>query len=382
MKSRSGFSLIELLIVISVIAILTTMSVVVLQGVLNQAREDATAMTVTKVGELLEERIAAFDRAATGAVLADEGDQLERDVKRFFGLPNNSVQPRVLRQRVAELIARKRLFRTFFPQRFAEMVDIKDLTGSPGSNGIPDMLEEKLRDASGATTFDLTQHDPVTESAELLHFMLNEMAVFGVTPTGADSFTGAEVADTDGDGLLEFIDAWGNPLRFYRWPTRLIDIDLADTDPATPGRQGDVTSAAPGSGVEGEREFASLFIRGLAGTNGITRDPLLVDPDDTIGRIGFEILRLPNLDQAYNEAAFHSVDVYHTPLVVSAGSDGVTGLLEPNDVDVNAGRLGNLAMPADGDGDGVYGELEDISFLVDAASDNITNRNRRAGGSN
>ena len=24
--------------------------------------------------------------------------------------------------------------------------------------------------------------------------------------------------DTDGDGLPEFVDAWGEPLRFYRWP--------------------------------------------------------------------------------------------------------------------------------------------------------------------
>jgi hypothetical protein len=26
------------------------------------------------------------------------------------------------------------------------------------------------------------------------------------------------VGDTDGDGLPEFIDAWGEPLQFYRWP--------------------------------------------------------------------------------------------------------------------------------------------------------------------
>ena len=36
-------------------------------------------------------------------------------------------------------------------------------------------------------------------------------------------FTAQEVADTDDDGLLEFVDAWGEPLRFYRWPTRMID---------------------------------------------------------------------------------------------------------------------------------------------------------------
>ena len=33
-----------------------------------------------------------------------------------------------------------------------------------------------------------------------------------------DDFTDREVQDTDGDGLPEFVDAWGQPLQFYRWP--------------------------------------------------------------------------------------------------------------------------------------------------------------------
>src|SRR5262249_17242527 len=33
-----------------------------------------------------------------------------------------------------------------------------------------------------------------------------------------DDFRDTEVKDTDGDGLMEFIDAWGEPLQFYRWP--------------------------------------------------------------------------------------------------------------------------------------------------------------------
>ena len=30
------------------------------------------------------------------------------------------------------------------------------------------------------------------------------------------------VADIDADGLIELLDGWGQPLRFYRWPTRLV----------------------------------------------------------------------------------------------------------------------------------------------------------------
>ena len=33
-----------------------------------------------------------------------------------------------------------------------------------------------------------------------------------------DDFSDREVKDTDGDGLPEFVDAWGQPLQFFRWP--------------------------------------------------------------------------------------------------------------------------------------------------------------------
>ena len=33
-----------------------------------------------------------------------------------------------------------------------------------------------------------------------------------------DDFSDKEVQDTDGDGLPEFVDGWGNPIQFFRWP--------------------------------------------------------------------------------------------------------------------------------------------------------------------
>jgi hypothetical protein len=53
--------------------------------------------------------------------------------------------------------------------------------------------------------------------------MLYALLVEGRGPFGSsfnrDDFTDKEVRDTDGDGLPEFVDAWGQPLQFYRWPT-------------------------------------------------------------------------------------------------------------------------------------------------------------------
>ncbi len=410
MSRRRGFSLIELLIVVGVIAILATMSLVVMKDILDQSREDATAMTVTKVSELLEERITAFDRAASRGLVSQHATQVEADAKAAFGLPFNS-RTRLLRKRVSEIIARKLLFRENFPQRFAEMVDTRDVVGgSAGPNLIPDIMEAQLRDpVSGDLTFDLSLHKPETESAELLYFMLTQMPVFGVAPVAGDGFNSGEVKDTDGDGLPEFVDAWAQPLRFYRWPTRLIDVDQFDTD--------DTTTVVEGVIAPSEREFANLLIRALPQANGITRDPLLIDPDDTIGRLGFELQRLNtapiDLSLLYNEAQFHTIDVFHTPLIISAGEDGVLGLAEPWYVDgdwngdgavdgdppglssnragtysedpngnnAHDGIYGNLGSPEDFDQDGVI-TLADLDAVLDSMTDNITNRNRRAGGSN
>lgn len=91
-----------------------------------------------------------------------------------------------------------------------------DMVDSNGNDFIDD-LGESGGDASIATA--LANHKHVTARAEMLYAILVE----GTGPFGSvfarDDFTEKEVKDTDQDGLPEFVDAWGNPLQFYRWPT-------------------------------------------------------------------------------------------------------------------------------------------------------------------
>ena len=64
----------------------------------------------------------------------------------------------------------------------------------------------------------LLAHQHNTARSETLYAILVE----GVGPLGSvfspDDFSDREVKDTDGDGLPEFVDAWGQPLQFFRWP--------------------------------------------------------------------------------------------------------------------------------------------------------------------
>jgi prepilin-type N-terminal cleavage/methylation domain-containing protein len=95
----------------------------------------------------------------------------------------------------------------------------------------------------------LAAHDHKTARAEALYAFLVE----GIGPLGSvfrpEDFTDKEVRDTDGDGLPEFVDSWGEPLQFYRWPIAYRSgiqhgsalytgaTDLREQDPLDPNQQ-------------------------------------------------------------------------------------------------------------------------------------------------
>lgn len=379
--------MVELLIVIAIIALLMSLTFSVMYGLTTQAEEVATTTTVRKIDALLQQRMDAFNRAF-------KGNRLDAAVS-IVSVTLAGQQIFGVREEVKEILARKRSFRFEFPQRLDERLFEEHPTGnSPKVAGLPDSLfkafaepeaRQQLVNEGNATptaqevldraTQNWQKHRPETESAELLYFALTAATSYGVGAVDTDRFTDEEVADTDEDGLPEFVDAWGQPLRFYRWPTRLIDRNppvpftpvLADPADATDVR------AIPMV----DRDRAGLLFRGLSPPplplpNGVLpRDLLLTDPDDPVGRLYSELERLdgtngkPLFATEFNEAKYHTPETFHAPLVVSAGADGELGLLEPNDTDASAGRFGNLAQFDGND---------------DALTDNITNRNRRVGG--
>lgn len=88
-----------------------------------------------------------------------------------------------------------------------------------GVFNLVDEWDEGVNDTNRAQVLaNLAAHQHKTARSEMLYALLVE----GNGPLGSafsrDDFTDKEVMDTDGDGLPEFVDAWGEPLQFYRWP--------------------------------------------------------------------------------------------------------------------------------------------------------------------
>ena len=396
-RSRQGFTLLELLIVIAIIGTLASLTIFVMNGITDRALREATKATIQKINGLMQQRVESFDRAFRD----DRRKAGIRIVVDQLGLPDDK---RKEHKSAIAVVAKKLEFRFQFPQRVEDRLNAPNgrdpqVIANGNGRGLPQSLYERIAfpvartqliEKTGGTptvaevdaqvNSNWENHDPDTESAELLYFALIRSESFGATVSGADQFSGSEIADTDNDGIPEFIDAWGNPLRFYRWPTRLVDRDapvpfnpiLAPPDDPTDTR---VIS-------DSERRVAGILLKGLPPApdtfTGIQqREFLLVDPDDPIGLL-YTLLEDVNLQSDINEDTFHTIDTFHTPLIVSAGVDENLGLYEPWRVDT--GIYGTLAQP---DGTNFVpgsGTTVPTPTVEEAMLDNVTNRNRRAGG--
>ena len=330
-----GFTLVELLIVIGLIIFLMAIIGVVAMNSLGTAKIAATKGTVAKVQGLLQQRLDAVMRKDPEKILT------ESLTPRFAG-----------NRKIAEAISRKYTLRQAFPQTWAEAQAY-----FPGAGP---MANPPLRPQ---------------ESGEVLYYLLTQANILGYPPEGEGAFNSTEVRDTDGNGFPEFIDAWERPLRFYRWPTRLV--------------RGGAWSAGG---------FApSGTARAMMPALPTTTTDLMHDSDDRFGllqtgalppgnRAWYPIFRVAQIPPAhityfenglapaptamnpspfYQLGAFHTLETTSLPLIISAGPDGVTGLYEPNDV-MPTTTFGYLGAANPSETNNTY--------------DNISNFNSRSGG--
>ncbi len=336
---RRGFTMIEILVVVGIILLLMTMSVGVLRNAIGLARQRQTEATILKVHGLMQQRMDAFYRAMERTNLQQANDKMRRDWYNTY----NMIPP----DKAIEVMTKKQILQSRFPQNFFER---SLLTNPPtGVTPIP------------------AKHLAVTESASLMYWIITDSEVYGVAPVDESEFSSSEVRDTDGDGLLEFVDGWGRPLRFYRWPTQLF-------------RPGDGAGVPPGVNSSGvlsppDRKYVSVLWSGLPAMPTIPGelDPLVRDPDDPTGQL-WRFVTSPGAPAGAMTAVqnfFGTPSTYNAFLIMSAGPDGVLGLLEPSNEAVT------VSSPALGVPQGRLGALTSWAAIQsNPINDNITNRKR------
>ncbi len=299
-QSRRAFTMIELMVVIGIIAFLMAIGITSYGYVITNAREAATRTTLKLITENLAQRREAFKKQIT-----------EQDRAAGNGVPRYAIGFSGGKE-VAKILGKKTLFRKYFPQIYADFPTV------------PSALAGNTPSAA--------------DSSELLYYFLTEGTKgLGVQSVDMDGLSSDQIKDTDGDGIKEIVDGWGNPLRFYRWPTRLLRPN---------GTSIDLTKGA------------KFLIRSIPAESN-------VDPDDPLGAIESR----GNIDSSFIpafEANYHNYNTYHTPLVLSAGADGQLGLYEPSDK-TNFGHLARPITPF-------------TAAVKDVLIDNISNLNTSGGG--
>jgi prepilin-type N-terminal cleavage/methylation domain-containing protein len=255
LPQRSAFTLVELMIVIAILGVLATLSLVVLRNSTEQAKESATRSRIQKIETILQMQLENYETRQ----LPISNDELLL----FIGL-----NPRVGQVETARLLdLRRRIFQDLINVEMPRWPDFKPLRGqlgffpsrnalvdAPGGVSFLDWLNSEFRipyspnpgvvkeitlaERLGmltASSADLNfwrfnDNQNLNLSGEYLYLLLSRINYDGVP--AIETFNKNSFADTDSDGLMEIVDAWGDPLdvKIFQLREGVVDYDWGRCD--------------------------------------------------------------------------------------------------------------------------------------------------------
>lgn len=210
---RTGFTLIELLAVLIVMGIVSSLALYAYRGAQADAFEARTRLTISKIHEAFTQKYEEYLMLPIPLTVTPGMDTKQMGNLRKFAM---------------EMLMQLELPET------AEEVDLIETGISVGSFD-PYVDELVIEPPAGAKAIKKAidaLNGPtwanVNAKAELLFLIVNQLSVNG--SPALEFFRETEFADTDGDGLKEFVDAWGNPIQFNRAGSTTINGASFNTD--------------------------------------------------------------------------------------------------------------------------------------------------------
>lgn len=216
LRLRRAFTLAELLISISILAILSSAALFAMFGVMEDAKAARTRSQIARLHEMLVYRWDAYQSRAVPIQLPV------------------GISPKVAAQR--RLAGVRELMRMELPDRKSDVVDTAAvLARRHPLTGVTAPLEVSLwrtyrrrAEARLGPTW-ATDWSQQHQGAECLYLIVS--SIHDGDNNGLDFFRESEVGDVDGDGMPEILDAWENPIEFLRWAPGFLtnsDIQVAD----------------------------------------------------------------------------------------------------------------------------------------------------------
>ena len=220
-RSPRGFTLVELLVTIVVISILAGITLTAMGTARESARVRKTRATIATLHDLLMERYESYRyrRVPISTTGLDPDDAADL---RLQGL--RELMKMEMPDRWADVLLGP------YPGPALDPVLIVDGSNNPTRTALSEAYLRKYSAASPTIA---------NQGAECLYMIITMATADGE----ARSFFGdKEIGDVDNDGASEFLDAWGKPIPFLRWPAGFVselqngDAD-EDHDPFDPSRR-------------------------------------------------------------------------------------------------------------------------------------------------
>jgi prepilin-type N-terminal cleavage/methylation domain-containing protein len=202
---RRGFTLVELLITVSIIAMLAGMILFALYRAQETAREQKTRALIARLDAIVKSKWESYKTRRVPITVPPNTPPLVAARMRLDGLRD--------------------LMRMEMPERYTDVVEVTDLGNNtviatntkvgpvaiPAEPAVWRTYYRRIDNAIAAGQTPNWDH----QSAEMLYLIVTASA--GEDGDTADVFKPDNVGDIDGDGMPEFIDGWGRPIRFLRW---------------------------------------------------------------------------------------------------------------------------------------------------------------------
>lgn len=226
-RSRPGFTLVELMVVIAIIGIIVTLAASATMQVITRQKAANTEATIQKVNDALKARWRAVVDQAKEEFPSRIPDNILQGLLAMASDPTNPGGD-MARARVIWIKLR---LKQAFPMNFMEALNPTPGTIRPSYVALPPAPA-----FAGALRASDAKDPPQYFESSVCLLLALARASRGVTSFDEDRLAASEKADSGVNGLKMIVDGWGRPLTFYRWP---MPDELKAANPNKTGAYGD-----------------------------------------------------------------------------------------------------------------------------------------------
>lgn len=356
---RRAFTLVEMLVVITLIGIIASTMLFAMFGVREDARERRARAQIARIHELLMQQWEGYRTRAVPV----QNPTAVIDPRQMAGLRLNAL---------------RELMRMEMPDRKSDLLSpINEVPAN--TTDVPRFLKSRpalwrahvrrarqqiiarrgLNPAAAASQDawknDVTGWTPEHQHAECLYLIL--ASIRDGDNTGLEFFSEDEMGDVDNDGMFEILDPWGVPVYFLRWaPGFRSDLQPGDLNLAEDGD----------AGASNGDPFDILKMDPRWRDNVPYNDPQLIFPlivsagRDRQFDLLFDFLPMPFPSPLVSVLDYNTSASVPSPLT-NLYNDPYVSFQHPTLSDPVWGNAVQIGVPADTNGDGLNGFGDNIT---------------------